>query len=55
MKYYRIFGKNRYIPVCVCVKCESQADAKILFYLDYGTDISGIYKISKKEYKSAMK
>lgn len=43
MKTYKVFGKNKHIPVCVTIKAQSVKDASIEFYLLHGTEISNIY------------
>lgn len=41
---YQVIGKNRYIPVNVTIKAISMKDAKIEFYLNWGTNITYIFK-----------
>ena len=51
MKYYRVIGKNRYVPKTYYTKAASMADAKQHFYIDAGDSISSVIQIKKETYE----
>lgn len=51
--YYKVTGKNKYIPVTVFLKAESQSEARNTFYIDHGGEITSNLRISAKEFKEA--
>lgn len=56
MKYYMVNGKNRHIPMTFWTPAESKADAVISFFVGTnGTEITSIYRISKKHFKEQTK
>lgn len=49
-------GKNRHIPMTFWTPAESKADAVISFFVGTnGTEITSIYRISKKHFKEQTK
>ena len=51
LKYYKVIGKNKYIPKTYYTKATDVAIAKQHFYLEAGTDITSVVKITKKTYE----
>jgi len=51
MKYYRVSGKNKYIPKTYYTKAPSMAIAKQHFYIDAGDTITSVIVITKATYE----
>ena len=49
--FYKIYGKNKHIPIVFLTSAGNVPEAKINFYCDTeGTDIDSIYRITKQQY-----
>lgn len=56
LKYYKVIGLNKYIPITYYTKATGSKIAIIHFYLETdGTHHSHVLKITKKEYQENKK